>query len=445
VFHVKHTIFALASAQGRAGVSIIRLSGDKALWAVQQLTPKNLSPRMATYTPLTWQAELIDEAVVVWFKAPNSFTGEDCVELHVHGSKAILDRLYLILIELGLQLAAPGEFSRRALEHGKLDLTQAEAIADLVDAESEAQRRQALTQLGGGLKQQYEAWRTDLIDILARLEVYIDFPDEDLPAELTDSILGRIRALETKLSAAIADSHRGRQIREGYRIVILGEPNAGKSSLFNALLKAEAAIVTPIAGTTRDIIEAQLRIGPYSVLLYDTAGLRDTDEIVEAEGIRRARAKADEADLRIWVIDSTAPALPEDFRDGDLMVFNKIDEAEEAERQAVTALRVSRETSVFAVSVALGEGVANLVATIEHIVGEQLSAQTFPAATRLRHIERLTEARDQLTIAARSNLAVPELSAENIRSAVNSFEALFGRYDVEGVLDVIFSSFCIGK
>ncbi len=442
---MKRTIFALASAQGRAGVSIIRLSGDKALWAVQQLTTKNLTPRMAVYTPLAWQGELIDEAVILWFKSPHSFTGEDCVELHVHGSKAILDRLYLILVELGLELAAPGEFSRRALEHGKLDLTQAEAIADLVDAESEAQRRQALTQLGGGLKQQYEVWRANLIDILARLEVYIDFPDEDLPAELTVSILGRIRTLEDKLSAAISDSHRGRQIREGYRIVILGEPNAGKSSLFNVLLKAEAAIVTPIAGTTRDIIEAQLRIGPYSVLLYDTAGLRETNEVVEAEGIRRARVKADEADLRIWVIDSTRPTLPEDFRDADLIVFNKIDEAEQAEREAVAALRVSRETSVFAVSVAMGTGLTDLVTSIEHIVGEQLSAQTFPPATRLRHIERLTEARDQLSIAARSNLAVPELSAENIRSAVNSFEALFGRYDVEGVLDVIFSSFCIGK
>ena len=442
---MKHTIFALASAQGRAGVSIIRLSGDRAVWAVQQLTSKKLTPRMASYTPLTWYSELIDEAVVVWFKSPHSFTGEDCVELHVHGSKAILDRLYLILVELGLQLAAPGEFSRRALEHGKLDLTQAEAIADLVDAESEAQRRQALTQLGGGLKQQYEAWRSDLIDILARLEVYIDFPDEDLPAELSESILGHMRALEVRLSEAIADSDRGRQIREGYRIVILGEPNAGKSSLFNALLKSEAAIVTPMAGTTRDIIEAQLRIGPYSVLIYDTAGLRDTDEVVEAEGIRRARAKAEMADLRIWVIDSTRPALPEDFRDGDLMVFNKIDEADDVERQSVFALRVSRETSVFAVSVALGEGVADLVASIEQIVGKQLSAQTFPAATRLRHIERLTEARDQLVMAARSNLTVPELSAENIRSAVNSFEQLFGRYDVEGVLDVIFSSFCIGK
>jgi tRNA modification GTPase len=445
VFHVKHTIFALASAQGRAGVSIIRLSGPQALWAAQQLTDKNLTPRVATYAPLTYQNELIDEAVIIWFKAPHSFTGEDCIELHVHGSKAILDRLYLILLELGLKLAMPGEFSRRALEHGKLDLTQAEAIADLVDAESEAQRRQALTQLGGGLKAQYMAWRSDLIDLLARLEVYIDFPDEDLPTELADSILDRIHSLEHALDAAIADSHRGRQIREGYRIVILGEPNAGKSSLFNALLKAEAAIVTPIAGTTRDIIEAQLRIGPYSVLLYDTAGLRETEEAIEAEGIRRARAKADEADLRIWVIDSTGPALPEDFRDGDLMVFNKIDEAAETERHAVANLRVSRETSVFAVSVSMSIGMADLIATIGHIISEQLSAQTFPAATRLRHIERLTEARDQLAIARHSDLVVPELTAENVRSAVNSFDQLFGRYDVEGVLDVIFSSFCIGK
>jgi len=432
---VKHTIFALASAQGRAGVSIIRLSGDKALWAVQQFTVKTLTPRMATYTPLTWQGEVIDEAVVLWFKAPHSFTGEDCVELHVHGSKAILDRLYLILTELGLQLAAPGEFSRRALAHGKLDLTQAEAIADLVDAESDAQRLQALTQLGGGLRQQYETWRSDLIDILARLEVYIDFPDEDLPVELTDSILGRIRTLEARLTTAIADSRRGRQIREGYRIVILGEPNAGKSSLFNALLKAEAAIVTPIAGTTRDIIEAQFRIGPYSVLLYDTAGLRETDEVVEAEGIRRARAKADEADLRIWVIDISQPyAFDPNVRVGDVIVFNKIDQSD-----------VSRETPGLFVSTLTGEGLDKCVKAIESIVSEQLSIQTFPAATRQRHIDRLTEARDQLSIALRTDLAVPELAAENVRSATNSFEQLFGRYDVEGVLDVIFSSFCIGK
>ncbi|HWU51053.1 MAG TPA: tRNA uridine-5-carboxymethylaminomethyl(34) synthesis GTPase MnmE [Asticcacaulis sp.] len=442
---MKHTIFALASAQGRAGVSVIRISGPQAFEAVARLTDKALKPRHATYASLIYQGELIDQAVVIAFAGPNSFTGEDCVELHVHGSRAILDRLYTILNELGLCLAQPGEFSRRALENGKLDLTQAEAIADLVDAESEAQRQQALTQLGGGLRAQYEQWRDELMELLARLEVFIDFPDEDLPDDLVAAIRMRIDDLAGRLSAAITDSQRGRQIREGYRIVILGEPNAGKSSLFNALLKAEAAIVTPIAGTTRDVIEAQLRIGPYSVLLYDTAGLRETAELVEAEGIRRARAKADEADLRLWVINAADPALPDDWRDGDLMVFNKLDEAGEEERRAVANLRVSRETSVFGVSVNLGEGMAGLIHAIENRVGEALANQTFPAATRQRHVERLSEARDQLAQASVTMNIAPELSAENVRSAIASFDALFGRYDVEGVLDLIFSSFCIGK
>lgn len=442
---MKHTIFALASAQGRAGVSVIRISGPRAFEAAARLTDKTLKPRHATYASLIYQGELIDQAVVIAFAGPHSFTGEDCVELHVHGSRAILDRLYAILNKLGLRLAQPGEFSRRALENGKLDLTQAEAIADLVDAESEAQRQQALTQLGGGLRAQYEQWRGELMELLARLEVFIDFPDEDLPDDLAAAICVRIDDLARRLGAAIADSQRGRQIREGYRIVILGEPNAGKSSLFNALLKAETAIVTPIAGTTRDVIEAQLRIGPYSVLLYDTAGLRETSELVEAEGIRRARAKADEADLRIWVINAGDPALPDDWRDGDLMVFNKLDEAGEDGRRAVAGLRVSRETSVFGVSVNLGEGMAELIHTIENRVAEALANTTFPAATRQRHIDRLSEARDQLIQASAAMRIAPELSAENVRSANASFDALFGRYDIEGVLDLIFSSFCIGK
>jgi len=442
---VKHTIFALASAQGRAGVSILRISGPRAFEAVSHLTTRPLAPRHATYADLRYEGELIDQAVMIGFPGPNSFTGEDCVELHVHGSRAILDRLYGLLSGLGLRLAQPGEFSRRALENGKIDLTQAEAIADLVDAESEAQRRQALTQLGGGLKRQYEQWRGELLELLARLEVFIDFPDEDLPEELAEAIQARIGTLAQSLDEAIEDSQRGRQIREGYRIVILGEPNAGKSSLFNALLKAEAAIVTPMAGTTRDVIEAQLRIGPYSVLLYDTAGLRETEELVEAEGIRRARRKAEEANLRIWVINAGDPALPDDWRDGDLMVFNKLDEAGAIEREAVASLRVSRETSVFGISVALSDGMGEFVSAIESRVSEALSNQTFPAATRERHIERLAEARDQLHQAGRVLNIAPELSAENVRSAITSFDALFGRYDVEGVLDLIFSTFCIGK
>ncbi len=432
---MKHTIFALASAQGRAGVSVIRLSGDKALWAAGQLTARPLKPRLAIYTPLTWAGEVIDHAIVLYFPNPHSFTGEDCVELHVHGARAVLDRLYGIFTELGMKLAEPGEFSRRAVENGKIDLTQAEGIADLVDAETDAQRRQALTQLDGGLRRRYEGWRSDLVDLLARLEVYIDFPDEDLPDDLTQAILVRIAALRDSLSAALAEADRGRQIREGYRIVILGEPNAGKSSLFNALLKAEAAIVTPVAGTTRDIIEAQLRIGPYSVLLYDTAGLRETDEVVEREGIRRARAKADEADLRLWLVDGNRPDVPSEMLDGDILVFSKAD----------LMGGVSRETPGYVISTTTGQGVPDLVSGIEARVTQALSGQTFPAATRERHRERLIAARDHLDEAMASRLRVPELTAEHVRMALNSFEALFGRYDVEGVLDVVFSTFCIGK
>jgi len=432
---VKHTIFALASAQGRAGVSVIRLSGDKALWAAGQLTPRRLKPRHAVYTPLTWRDELIDQAILLYFPAPHSFTGEDCIEFHVHGARAVLDRLYGLFTEMGLRLAEPGEFSRRAVENGKIDLTQAEGIADLVDAETEAQRRQALTQLDGGLRRRYEDWRSDLVDLLARLEVYIDFPDEDLPDDLSQAILTRIVTLRDSLNVALADADRGRQIREGYRIVILGEPNAGKSSLFNALLKAEAAIVTPVAGTTRDVIEAQLRIGPYSVLLYDTAGLRETDEVVEREGIRRALSKAEEADLRLWVVDASQPNLPANRRDDDLLIFSKAD----------LAAGVSRETPAHVISTATGEGIADLVNAIETKVTEALSGQTFPAATRERHRERLRAARGQLDEAMASRLRVPELTAEHVRAALNSFEALFGRYDVEGVLDVVFSTFCIGK
>jgi len=434
---VKHTIFALASAQGRAGVSVIRISGPGALPAVRQLTDKGLRSRHATFTPLTFDNEVIDQALVLWFPAPHSFTGEDCVELQVHGSRAVLDRLYSVLTEIGLRLAAPGEFSRRAVENGKMDLTQAEAIADLVDAESEAQRQQALTQLDGGLKRQYKDWRNALVDILARIEVYIDFPDEDLPTELVDSVLDRIADVRGDLIAAISDAERGKQIREGFRIVILGEPNAGKSSLFNALLQRETAIVTPVAGTTRDILEAHLRIGPYTVLLYDTAGLRDATEAIEAEGIRRARLKADEADLRLWVVDSTKPNLPP-VGPEDILVFNKTDLAD-------ARGHVSRETSSYNISAATGWGMAGLVAAIETRLMERLSSQTFPAATRQRHIDRLKDATEQLDLAAAARMQVPELTAEHVRQAINAFEALFGRYDVEGVLDVVFSSFCIGK
>lgn len=437
---MKHTIFALASAPGRAGVAVIRLSGPSALETVRGLAGKSPPARTATYTALHHEGVLIDRALVLTFPAPASFTGEDCAELQVHGSRAVLDQLYRVLTAMGLRLAEPGEFSRRALENGKMDLTQAEAVADLVDAETEAQRQQALTQLDGGLSHQYDRWRSDLIDLLARLEVYIDFPDEDLPTSLVDDIVARMRAVESDLSLAIADSERGQQIREGLRIAILGEPNAGKSSLFNALLQSDAAIVTPVAGTTRDVLEAQLRLGAYYVRLHDTAGLRETEDVVESEGIRRARRVAQQAHMRLWVLDASHPSPPEAdlFGPNDVVVFNKTD-------MATPRPELSQGRRSFDISVTESRGIDALMTWLEADVASRLSGQTFPAATRQRHLDRLSAARDELRTALQHSLAVPELTAEHVRAAINAFEALFGRYDVEGVLDVVFGNFCIGK
>jgi len=404
-------------------------------------------PRYASLGRLTHDGELIDQALVIWFKGPHSFTGEDCAEFHIHGSRAVLERLYEVFRQRGLRHAEPGEFSRRAFENGKLDLTQAEAISDLVEAESEAQRRQALMQLEGGFRDRYAQWRAALIRILAHIEAIVDFPDEDIPAHLSEGIIGDIIALKTEVSAAISDSRRGQQIREGYRIAIMGKPNAGKSSLFNALLETDAAIVTPIAGTTRDVIESPIRIGAYSALIYDTAGLRETDDVVESEGIRRAVARGGSADLRLWVVDAGEP-IPDDLtamQAGDYLILNKTDIAS---RESVAALELAashKNVRLFTTSLVKGDGVDALRAALQTDLETALSLSTFPAATRERHMERLREVETCLDRALGMGFDTPELMAEDVRQALSAFDALFGRTDVEQVLDHIFSSFCIGK
>ncbi|GGZ23851.1 tRNA uridine-5-carboxymethylaminomethyl(34) synthesis GTPase MnmE [Asticcacaulis endophyticus] len=444
---MKHTIFALASAQGRAGVSVIRISGPHAFEVVTALLGRLPKPRFASYGELTWQGDLIDKALVMVFKGPHSFTGEDCAEFHVHGSRAVMDRLYHIFNEMGLRHAEAGEFSRRAFENNKLDLTQAEAIADLVDAESEAQRRQALTQLDGGLKVQYRTWHGDLLKILAHIEALIDFPDEDIPQALADQVIGDIIRLKSELGQAITESKKGRQIREGFRIAILGQPNAGKSSLFNALLQTDAAIVTPIAGTTRDVIEAPIHIGAYSALIYDTAGLRETDDLVESEGIRRARVRGEQADLRIWVVDSSQ-ALSSDWpqvQAGDYLILNKVDQSSADVRDAIKRKLSDLSLKIFETDLTTEQGVSNVRSALQNHLEQALSLSTFPAATRARHFERLRDIDLSLERALGIGFNVPELMAEDIRQAMSGFDALYGRTDVEQVLDHIFSSFCIGK
>jgi len=444
---VKQTIFALASAQGRAGVSVIRLSGPQAADTVSALIGRLPEPRYASLARLRHDGELIDQALVLYFKAPHSFTGEDCAEFHIHGSRAVLERLYAVFRDRGLRHAEPGEFSRRAFENGKLDLTQAEAISDLVEAESEAQRRQALMQLEGGFRDRYAGWRDALIRVLAHIEAIVDFPDEDIPAHLSERIVGDIIALKSEVSSAISDSQRGQQIREGYRIAIMGKPNAGKSSLFNALLESDAAIVTPIAGTTRDVIESQIRIGPYSALIYDTAGLRETEDVVESEGIRRAMAKGGSADLRLWVVDAGEPvsdALTA-MQAGDYLILNKTDIASQNSLMSLRVAMEDKEVRLFAISLLKSEGLDALRDALRADLEQALSLSTFPAATRERHMERLREVEACLDRALGIGFATPELMAEDVRQALSAFDALFGRTDVEQVLDHIFSSFCIGK
>lgn len=435
------TIFALASAPGRAGVQVIRISGPDAGRALQVLTGRPLpAPRLAMLAGLKdpTSGEPFDKALVLYFAAPASFTGEDVVELHLHGGRAVLSAATQALTGLGLRVAEPGEFSRRAFEHGKLDLTEAEAIADLVDAETAAQRRQALRQMEGALGQLYDGWRHRLTRALAHLEADIDFPEEDLPGGLSDAVRPVVEALVSELSAHLADQGRGERLRDGISIAILGAPNAGKSSLLNAIARRDVAIVSNQAGTTRDVIEVQLDLGGYPVLLADTAGLREAADQVESEGIRRALDRAAKADLKLLVFDGAE--LPDAATlalvdDDALLVMNK------ADLSGAAPPLLGR--TVLPVSARTGEGVPTLLAALEQAVAARYAPSGAPALTRARHRAALEECRENLFRALSAPL--PELAAEDVRLAVRALGRITGRVDVEDLLDVIFRDFCIGK
>ncbi len=425
------TIFAPATPPGRGAVAVLRISGPQTADILSSLGAGGLTPRRAGLRSLKdARGDEIDQALVLRFVAPNSFSGEDLAELHLHGGMAVVEAMIERLLQLGLRLAEPGEFTRRAFQNGKLDLTQAEAVADLIDAETSAQRGQALRQLQGALSRRYDDWRDQLIHILAMLEVAVDFPDEELPENVAERALPGIDGLIVDLEAALADGQRGERIRTGFRIALTGAPNAGKSSLFNALIGRDAAIVTPIAGTTRDIIEAPLVLGGRKVLIADTAGLRETDDIIEAEGVARARAWAEAADLTLLLspVDEPMPNRPP----GVWQVRTKADLGFEAG----------------AVSATTGQGIPELIDRLAAAVIAATTGDDFPVATQARHRGRLVEAHGHL-VRARQNLdhggAASELAAEDVRLAIRTLEAITGRGDVESILDVIFSSFCIGK
>lgn len=446
------TIFALASGPGRAGVAVLRISGPDAGRAVAALTATALpEPRRAVRRRFHDAAgDIIDDGLLLWFPAPASFTGEDVAELQVHGGTAIIAALSEALSALGLRHAGPGDFTRRAFENGKLDLTAAEAIADLVDAETEGQRRQALRQMQGELAALYDGWRAQLLGSLALIEAEIDFPDEDIPDALAARAAPEIATLVAAMDAHLADHGRGERVRDGYRIAILGAPNAGKSSLLNALARREAAIVSDTPGTTRDVVEVRLVLAGFPVWIADTAGLREASDAVESEGVRRALARALDADLRLAVVEAGATTLTPELASlvvgGDVLIVSKSDLDTRSADAVVGALADSLEIAPLHVSTKTGEGVDALIAQISARVAADLTQTEAPVLTRLRHREAVTDARDHLVRAAAAlKIAGAELVAEDVRLAARALGRLTGRIDVEDVLGEIFSSFCIGK
>jgi tRNA modification GTPase len=433
------TIFALSSGRLPSAIAIVRVSGPAAGAALELLAGKIPTPRIATRALLRAAgSQPIDDAVVLWFPGPASATGEDVAEFHVHGGRAVLASLFAALSGIAnVRAAEPGEFTRRAFENGKLDLTEAEGLDDLIHADTDRQRRQALRQLKGLLGDKARSWRAQIIEASALIEAGIDFSDEgDVSAELIAPALMKVKALLGEITEVLAAQGRTERLRDGLVVAIAGPPNVGKSTLMNQLARREVAIVSPHAGTTRDIIEVQLDLDGYPVTVIDTAGIRETDDPVEQEGVRRARARAAEADLVLWLSDADG-AKPTEGDVTTWVVRNKID--------LDSTAAPSPSESTFAISASRGDGLSELIAAL---VGY---AQAFFGSAEAGMIGRQRQ-RDLLQQAATSlqrSIDVigkgEELAAEDLRSAAYALGRLLGQVDVEDILEVIFREFCIGK
>ncbi len=423
------TIFALASGAGRAAIAVLRISGPESAAALTALCGRLPPARRAVARALRGaDGEVLDRAMVVWLPGPGTYTGENCAELFLHAGPAVVDAVAGALGELGLRPAEAGEFTRRAFLNGKLDLVEAEAVHDLVAAETDAQRRQALRQLDGALGALYRGWSERLRLALSRQEALIDFPDEDLPPEVEADLVGAVRALRAEIAAHLDDGHRGEKLREGLFFAIGGAPNVGKSSLINALAERDVAIVSALPGTTRDAIECRVVLGGVPVTLVDTAGLRETADPIEAEGVRRARARAGSADLVVTVIEADAVFEPVS---GGLVVANKSD------------LRSDPRPEVIAVSALTGEGLDVLRARLAERAVALTQSGGPPPLTQARHRVALQTAGRWLGEA--DDAAAPELRGEAMRLALRALGSITGQVGVEEILDAIFRQFCIGK
>lgn len=444
------TIFALASAPGKAGVSVIRISGPEASKALKVLGVAPLpSPRVAVlkkiYSPV--DDGLIDNALILWMPAPNSFTGEDVAEIHVHGSRAVIAYLTEALSTTdNLRLAEPGEFARRAFINGKMDLTEVEGLGDLIEAETKLQQKQALRQMSGELSALYEEWRKQLIKSLSHMEAYIDFPDEDLPKEVEEELIEFVKKLKKSIDKHLDDNGRGEILRRGVYAVILGAPNVGKSSLMNYLAKRDVAIVSNIAGTTRDVIEVNMDIAGFPVTIADTAGIRKSKNEIENEGIKRAREKAKQADMKIIIFDAeTYPRFDkktaELIDDDSILIANKSDIKKlpaklEIEGRKVIPISVTKET-----------GIKEFMKILEKELKERMMVGSEPNLTRAHHRKSLQECSRSLErfLNGRKKSVDIEISAEDLRLSARELGRITGRIDVEDILDELFRSFCIGK
>jgi tRNA modification GTPase len=452
---VRSTIFALSSGRPPAAIGVVRVSGPRAGAALQALIGRVPEARKAALARVRDRGgEVIDEAVALWFPAPNSETGEDVAELQLHGGHAVIAAVLDTLGAVeGCRLAEAGEFTRRAFENGKLDLTAVEGLADLIAAETSAQRRLAYRQLKGLIGERAEDWRRRLIEALALVEARIDFSDEaDVPEELVRPALYAAQQLRCEIAASLADGGRGERLRDGLIVAIAGPPNAGKSTLLNRLARREAAIVSPHAGTTRDVIEVHLDLGGYPMTLLDTAGIRDSDEPVEQEGVRRAGERAATADLVLWVVDVSAndgafSERPRNLEKSKVwLVENKIDVTGAKTRNELVKYDKTEFEFSIRISAMAGEGISELVEALAKFAAEQFAATESVLITRGRHRQALAQTVTALDRAlAKEGSGGEELIAEELRSAATTLGRLTGRVDVEDILDVIFRDFCIGK
>jgi tRNA modification GTPase len=450
------TIFALSSGRPPAAIAVVRVSGPQAGPALQTLIGKIPAPRHAALARVRDPGgEIIDEGLALWFPGPRSETGEDTAELQLHGGRAVIAAVLSALARVpGCRPAEAGEFTRRAFENGRLDLTRVEGLADLIGADTEAQRRQAFRQMRGALGDRAEAWRATLIEALALVEARIDFPDEgDVPEDLIGPALVKAHALRDEIAATLADQRRGERLREGLVVAIAGPPNAGKSSLLNRIARREAAIVSPFAGTTRDVIEVHLDLDGCPVTLLDTAGIRDSTDPVEQEGVRRARERAAAADLVLWVMDAAASGeipgdvLAEEFpNNAKWIVWNKTDLVSLLRIKSLKSIVYKLDYPSYFISALTESGFDEFLAALGGHAQEYLGSTEPALVTRARHRYALENALAALERAlAEPTPGRDDVVAEELRLAGRALGRLTGRVDVEDVLDVIFRDFCIGK